>query len=250
MRYIKIFTLAIITIFWTQSSFAQFYIGGKVGYSGNKAHYNPTLDLILPKIKFNHGFTAGIVGGYTFNEYFDLQTELSFTQKGFVIKENADSLLFRLPVNLGVDIRSRFNYLELPILAKGKIGNDKVKAYIAIGPQLGFLTNARLKAIANVILPIKLVDTKLNVDNSGFSRFDFSGVGALGVQFDLGPVNLFFEGRYTHSFVDFYKIPLGGVIEIESNIQNRNLAASVGLTVPLGNGSGTSTKVKTTKGRF
>jgi len=227
---------------------AQLYLGGKIGYNGSKTVASNSIEAILPDIRMMHGVTGGAILGYSFGEFFDLQGEFNITQKGFVIKEAKGFDLFNLPLEVGIDYRNRFTYLELPILAKRKIGNDRIKGYFAVGPQIGYMIKGRSKGIANVILPIKLLDQTLNLDNLGFKRFEFSGVAALGAEFNVGIGKLFVEGRYTHAFTDYYKIPLGGSVQIESDIQNRNIGGSVGLLIPINNTSTGNTSSRA--GRF
>lgn len=219
---------------------AQLYVGGKIGYAGSQTNAANSIESVLPNIRMLHGVTGGVILGYGFGDNFDLQGELNITQKGFGIKESTGFDVFDFPIDVGVDYRNRFTYFELPVLAKGKIGNDKVKGYLAIGPQIGYLAKGRSKAIVNAILPIEIFDRNLKLDNLGFNRFEFSGVAALGVEFNLGVGNLFVEGRYTHGFTDYYEIPLGGSVQIASKIQNRVVTGTIGMTFPLGSTGGNS----------
>ena len=219
---------------------AQMYIGGKIGYAGSQTDAANSIENVLPDIRMLHGVTGGVIVGYGFGDHFDLQGELNITQKGFGIDESTGFDLFNIPIDVGVDYRNRFTYLELPILAKGKIGNDKVKGYLAIGPQIGYLAKGRSKAIVNAILPIEVFDRILRLDNLGFNRFEFSGVAAVGVEFNVGIGNFFIEGRYAHGFTDYYEIPLGGGVQIASKIQNRVVTGTVGMTFPIGTARGSS----------
>jgi len=217
------------------SSNAQAYIGFKGGYNAGITSAAKSVTNIIP-IKTLHGVTGGLVTGYSFNEYFDLQGELNITQKGFVINESMGFDIFNFPMDIGVDYKNRFTYIEVPLLAKGKIGNEFVKAYAAIGPQFGYLAKGRSKANVNVIIPITVFDRNLNLSNLGFERFEVSGVAALGVEFNLaGRANLFVEGRYTHGFTDYYKLPEIGGLALDTDIRNQSIAATVGVTFPIGN---------------
>lgn len=243
------FLLAFIFLAFMNTGHAQMYLGFKVGYNGSKTVSAQSIENILPKIRMSHGFTGGAILGYSFGENFDLQGELNVTQKGFTIKESTGFELFNLPVEIGGDYRNKFTYLELPILAKGKIGNDKVKGYLAIGPQFGYMITGRSKAVANVLLPIQLFNTKLDLDRLGFKRFELSGVAALGAEFNVGVGRLFVEGRYTHGFTDYYKIPIGDLVTIDSKVQNRNFGGTVGMLFPIGGSEGSS-NTRTRGGRF
>lgn len=236
MRKYSIFAAAILAVL-SYSASAQTYIGFKGGYNAGMTTAAKSITNVLP-VKTLHGVTGGVIAGYSFNPYFDLQTELNVTQKGFKIEESMGFDVFDFPIDLGVDYRNRFTYIELPLLAKGKIGNDIVKAYAAVGPQFGYLAKGRSKANANVIIPITVFDRKLNLDNLGFERFEVSGVAALGVEFNLdNRANLFVEGRYTHGFTDYYILPELGGFALDSDIKNKSIAATVGVTFPIGTGN-------------
>ena len=71
-------------------------------------------------------------------------------------------------------IWNRFTYIDVPILAKAKVGNDIIKVYGAIGPQFSFISERKgMKANANLLLPITLFDRDLNLDNLGFKDLKF-----------------------------------------------------------------------------
>ncbi|MCO6461081.1 MAG: PorT family protein [Saprospiraceae bacterium] len=217
---------------------AQGYIGFKVGYNAGSTSAAQSLTNLLP-LKTLHGFTAGAVGGYNFGPYFALQSELNVTQKGFRISESKGFDIFDFPIDAGLEYWNRFTYLELPILAKAKLGNDIIKAYAAVGPQFSYLMHGRSKANITTILPVTVFDRDLKLDNLGFERFEVSGVGALGLDIAVNPIiNLFAEGRYVIGFTDYYKLPNLGSLEIDSNIRNRGLAFSAGMTFNLGSMSG------------
>lgn len=244
---LRAFFASLAIIFAAISSDAQLYVGGKVGYHGGKSVANQSIENILPKIRMHHGVTGGAILGYTFNEFFDLQGELLVTQKGFRVEESTGFDIFNFPIDVGVDYLNRFTYFELPVLAKGKFGNDVVKGYAAVGPQIGLLGKGRSKANVNLLFPITIFDNTLNLENLGFNRFEFSAVGALGVEFNLADIaRLSVEGRYSHGFTDFYSLPSFGTFEVDSDIRNQGFSGTVGLVFPLSASSGT----KKSGGRF
>lgn len=239
MKSSAIFT-GILMIIISFSSQAQMYVGFKGGYTAGSTVAAKSITNIIP-LKTLHGVTGGVIGGYSFNDYFDLQGELNVTQKGFVINESMGFDLFNFPMDIGVNYRNRFTYIEMPLLAKGKIGNDIVKGYAAIGPQIGYLAKGRSKANVDVIIPITVFDRNLNLDNLGFERFEVSGVAAAGVEFNLGGMaNLFVEGRYTHGFTDYYQLPELGGFALDSDIRNKSFSGTVGVTFPIGGNGGRS----------
>jgi hypothetical protein len=71
-------------------------------------------------------------GGYNLNGYLPLQAELNATQKGFRISESKGFEIYDFPIDAGLEYWNRFTYIDVPILAKAKVGNDIIKVYGAI----------------------------------------------------------------------------------------------------------------------
>jgi len=74
------------------------------------------------------GLGAGAVAEYVIVDKFSIEMELMYLQKGARVKDN---------LNLITDYIN-YNTLEIPISAKGRFGNDKVKGIVFGGPQIGF----------------------------------------------------------------------------------------------------------------
>lgn len=237
MKKYSVLILALVIGFAFNAN-AQGYIGFKAGYNAASTSAANSLTNILP-LKTLHGFTAGAVGGYNFGPYFALQAELNATQKGFRISESKGFEIYDFPIDAGLEYWNRFTYIDVPILAKAKVGNDIIKVYGAIGPQFSLLAKGRAKANANLLIPITLFDRDLNLDNLGFKRFEVSGVGAIGLDIAVNSsVNIFAEGRYVMAFTDYYQLPPIGPLTLDTDIRNRGLAFNAGVTFNLGNVSG------------
>jgi opacity protein-like surface antigen len=77
------------------------------------------------------GFQVGAFGEFKISEKFAIQPELLFSNLG--AKETV----------IGTKLTYNFNYIVVPVMAKYYVAN---KFALEAGPQIGFLTSAKLKA--------------------------------------------------------------------------------------------------------
>ena len=202
--------------------------GIKAGVNFANVNATQALDQLTPDFKDIMTYSFGGVAELGINENFAIQSELLYTQKGFGLREGVNVDLFNIPLPLGVTAESRFNYLEVPLLAKVKFGNDQVKGFLTAGPTFGYATSGRLVTKANVLVDFRLVDTPINLDAINFQRFEVGGALGGGVAFDTDFGELFVEARYNHGFSQLYDIPL-----VDETLRNRNIALSAGIMIPI-----------------
>ncbi len=219
---------ALLTLSFQQIATAQIAIGLKTG--GNFATVGVTdfLDQVTPDFKYAPGFTAGVVSEINFGRYFALQPELNFVQKGFRWDESIGVPIGNVEIPIGAEATLRTNYLEMPVLAKLKLGNERVQGYIAAGPALGYALNGQLITRPRVFIEFDPIKTDLNLDNLDYERFEVSAVGVAGVQFNFNGVKLFADARYTHGFTELYNFPV-----VNEKIRNRGISANVGVMLDL-----------------
>lgn len=205
------------------AAFAQMNLG--IRASANFVHVDATeaLDAIAPDLRTTATWGVGAVSEFEFGDHFALQPELMYTVKGFKIHETTDLELFDIPLPVGVEAISKFGYLEAPLLAKVKFGNDAVKAYLTAGPAFGYATNGRLITRAKAFFTIDLFDTKIDLDEIGYERFEVSGIVGAGIEFAVPSGKIFLDGRYQHGFTELYDIPL-----FSEKLRNRGFQLGAG----------------------
>ncbi len=126
------------------------------------------------------GFNVGLYHRVDVSDNFAIQPEFLFSQKGSEIQYNGF---------LGGSGRYRFNlnYLEVPVLAVGKIGNFNIHA----GPYLGFLLSANVKDVDDngTVRDVESLDrNNFNTLDTGLAvgfGFDFPD-GIMGVRYNYG----------------------------------------------------------------
>jgi Outer membrane protein beta-barrel domain len=211
-------------------AFAQTSIGIKGGLNYTNISQPDIINAINIDFKSITGASFGLVAEIGLGDHFAIQPELGYSQKGFKIEEGLDLELFNIPVPLGAKVVTRFNYIEAPVLAKAKFGNEKVQGYLAAGPQFAYATGGRFKTQANVLsFDIPISNTKLDLDALGFERFDIGMALAAGVQVNtVGGGAFFADLRYNKGFNDVYDIPV-----VEVKLENSGFGFNVGYLIPL-----------------
>lgn len=218
--------LLLTTVFAVQ---AQVSVGARVGYQLNNVYTTEGLGAIAPNFLNIDEASFGLVTEIPIAGGFSFQPELGYTTKGFGLKEGFDAEL--LGVNLPVSARAetRVRYVEMPLLAKYKFGQDALQAYVAAGPTLSYANKGQIDTYANVLLEVELGSVPLNLDAINYERFDVGATIALGAQYDFGPVTTFVDARYYRGFSELYDIPL-----VNEKVRNKGYGFNLGVMVPVG----------------
>lgn len=120
--------------------------------------------------------------------------------------------------NYSFEDKTRLNYIDLPILARYRLGNSGFSAYGGVQPSL--LLSAQQKSSGT-----GSADQSMRVTDS-YKTLDFAGSLGIGYQFQNGiRLNL----GYDHGFSNIAKSDAFGA----GAINNRTFKLSVGYTIPL-----------------
>lgn len=227
---LKTTTLALLLIFAVQLQAQTFSIGLKGGAQmANVKAPDAFNDLsFLPDFQPIATPNVGVVTEINLHPNFAIQPEFSWTQKGFQLNENFDVNLFEVPIPLGVTAVTKFNYLEMPLLAKAKFGTF----YVLAGPTFGYALNGNLKTRADLfITEIDLTNTDINLEKVGYERWEVGGMAGAGVTVPVfnGGGQIFLDARFSHGFTQPYDIPV-----VHERVFHKNFGLNVGFTVPLG----------------
>ncbi len=179
----------------------------------------------LPDFKSIATPNLGVVSEIELHPNFAIQPELSWTQKGFQVDENFDVNLFDVPIPLGVTAITKFNYLEMPLLAKAKFGNF----YLLAGPTFGYAFNGRLDTRAKLLVEVDLFDTKIDLDDVDYQRWEVGGMAGAGVSvpvFNGGQI--FFDARFSHGFTQPYDIPV-----VHEKVLHKSIGLNLGFMLPI-----------------
>ena len=225
----QILFAALIILFGNTFIFAQVAIGLKAGANFGNVHTTEALGDLTPDFKYATGAVAGAVAEISFGKHFAVQPELNWVQKGFRFSEGIDIPVGNMAIPAGVEAVIRTNYLELPLLAKVKIGNDIVQGYAVLGPSVGYAMSGKLITRTRFLFEFDPIRTDLNFDNLNYNRFEVAAVGGLGLQVNFNGGKWFADARYTQGLTELYNFPI-----VNEQIKNRGISLTTGVMIDLG----------------
>jgi hypothetical protein len=173
---------------------AQITIGVKGGGTIATVNETPTLANITET-----GSISALTGGvfFEFGEGFAaLRPEVLLQRRGY------DYTL------AGIDstFLEQFNYLDLPVTLRLRLGKPKFRFYLEGGASLGIVLDGIRRASADGnSVETDLLATGLTGPTEGESRgYDVMGILGGGLELKLGPGRLSFGGRYNVDLNDLY----------------------------------------------
>ena len=206
---------------------AQFALGVRTGVHFANVEATSGIDMVPADLRIRDGFTIGVTGEYAIHDNFAVQTELNYIPKGFKLDASYDISAFGVSIPIGAKGLIKSNYFEVPLLAKGRFGNERARMYVAAGPSIGYLASAKLVIDPIILIPLDPIKVNLNAGDLGLERWDVSAVGAVGGEFRLGGPVLQLEARYYHGFKELYDFPI-----VNETLKNRGVSLTMGLKVP------------------
>ncbi len=218
-------TLALV--FFANITFAQIFVGVRAGVTGSSMTKFALLEKYTPDFKLLPAPTGAIFAEFNLSDRFAIQPELAFTQKGFVIQESfnvgGDNAL-GIDIPLGGKISLKNNHIELPILAKIKLGDpDEGHAYFMVGPSVGYLFGSR-----SVIRVLNIFPIRTSLGTGLFKDFELSGVAALGYEIPFRNGKFFMEGRFQQGISRVLDIPI-----FQLPVRNQTIGFSTGVSFAL-----------------
>lgn len=171
-------------------------VGAKGGATLSRVNFNPSVQqVMLP------GMTAGAMFRYIEENHFGLMAELNVTQRGW--KEAYDAADY--------SYSHRFTYLELPIMTHIFFGNNRVKGFFNLGPELnvmiadGISSNYDYRNAADMeyfSLNARRIE-QMTMDIN--SRLDYGICAGAGLELNLNAHHsLLLEGRFYYGLADVF----------------------------------------------
>lgn len=223
----NVLTIAAV-LFSATFSFAQISIGAKAGVYTSFIDVTEAAEGLTQNIEGLTTPTYGLVAEIGLGENFAFQPELLYTTKGFKVNEGINVNLGGFPIPAGVTASTKINYLEMPLLAKYKFGNEGLKFNITAGPVLSYAANGQLVTRANLLLDINPLKTNIDLDALNYERLEVSASIGAGMAYATSGGEFFADARYVHGFSDLYNAPI-----VDLNLKNRGIGVTVGYKVNL-----------------
>ena len=198
MRHFALILALLTTLLATSQVHYQgtIAVGGKAGATLSRVNFNPSVEqTMLP------GMTAGVMFRYIEEKHFGLIAELNMTQRGWKeVFKDAD-----------YKYSHQFTYLELPIMTHIFFGNQRVKGFFNLGPEInvmlgdGTKSNFAYQDAAGMDYfindPRHIEQMTMKVKN----RLDYGICAGAGMELNLNPKHsVLLEGRFYYGLTDVF----------------------------------------------
>lgn len=243
MKNLKIIFSSLFMLVFVLSLSAQSNIGLRGGITLTNYNNDPMPENFLGNQEMDllTGIDVAVFTNLTIVGAFSIQPELHFVQKGVKItgKDATE--------NMDLKMTYRYNYLELPVLARVNFlkVNESMLFYIAAGPSVGYGLNGKFKG-ENVSIDateggIKKGDfetdlewdTEYGIDGTKSNRWDVGGAFGIGGEFFTESLNIVVDARYNMDFTDAVKYEKTPSPEPDK-YYNRGFSFTVGVAFPIG----------------
>ncbi len=194
---LTLLALAVAIVTWGQTHYeGAISVGGRAGATFSRVNFSPSVpQAMLP------GVTAGAMFRYIEESHFGLIAELSLTQRGW--KEALDESDY--------SYNRRFTYLELPVMTHIFFGNQRVKGFFNLGPELnvmigdGVSSNFDYRNAADLEYFTQNVRHIEQMTMDIKNRLDYGICAGAGMELNLNKRNsLLLEGRFYYGLTDVF----------------------------------------------
>ncbi len=228
----RIFGLSFLMLISVGLVSAQLSLGVKGGLNLAKDHYdNEEINELTEFIPYAY-FALPVE--LEISEFFALQAEPGFVQKGVkMVEETTFEYEPGMFQTMDLDARTKFNFVNLPILAKGKFGQENVKFFALAGPEIAYALNGKTKTemtVTNGTIEDFKETEDIDFDEGGLDRWDYGLIFGVGAEAKLGPGWITLDGRYNLGLNNFNDNE-----DVDTKMYHRGIGVLVGFKVPLGN---------------
>jgi len=244
----------LLTLGYYQISYAQISVGVRGGVSLNNLKVEP-LEEGEPEPQSVIGFQVAIPVEIAIGDMFAVQPEIMYGSHGAKQEDNSTATEGGFVSTVDYKAEYKINTLEIPLLAKLKLGSEKLKFHVLAGPSFGF----GLSGLSKVKSNLKITDSNGNIflENSSDDSFDAKFVAegydandvdndefavtktkinlhmGAGIGFDLGGPTIFLDARYILGLSDLAPEVDGTSKDDATSIKSNRLGLNVGVMFPL-----------------
>ncbi len=227
MRSFKKINVAVALALFAIHLNGQISVGAKIGANFADTKVDGLFENLAPEPTTYTGFNAGVVAEFPINQAFSFRPEINYIQKGFTVSQSFDVDLLGIDMEVGAKARTRINYVEMPLLMKYSLGNDRAKAYVIAGPGIAYAAHAELKPVATFIIDFNLPAINIDLSNDIYQRWEISGILGAGGEVKAGNGKLFADARYNLGFTNMLNNP---VVDLRIKNQGFNISAGYAWT--------------------
>lgn len=176
------------SVTWAQDTFKQeLAVGGSFGVNFSSVTF-------VPKVKTNMSmkYNGGLTIRWETEKNLGLQAELNFSQQGW--DEKFDDPKYKYTRTI--------NYIEIPFLTHIYFGSKRFKAFVNLGPKVGYAIGESTDQNLNGANPTGKEDAQHNM--SVEKKFDWGICGGPGIELRTGIGYFLLEGRYYYALGDIF----------------------------------------------
>lgn len=206
----RIFLTTLIVAIATTFALAQTTIGVRAGYGNSNLRTDNELDVISDQFESSSAMSFGAFVDIPFGNVFSFRPGIELNRRGTTINIDADQDVFGINVPLGAQTKTRFTYVDVPLIFQATLPTEGgIKPYAFAGASLGYATGGNLRTTATALIEFNLMSSDIDLEAINYERFHAAAVGGLGVKAQIAPgFNAFIEGRYEQSLTEPYDVPL------------------------------------------
>ncbi len=223
--------LTTLTLLFVSSFvFAQTSVGFRGGYGGSNLRADSELDLVADQFDQASTLSFGVFADIPLGEVLSFRPGLELNRRGTSLQIDADQEVFGINLPLGAQAKTRFSYIDLPLLLQATLPTEGiVKPYAFAGGSLGYATGGNIRTTATAIIEFNLMTSSIDLDAINYERFHAAAVGGLGVKLELAPtLSAFVEGRFEQSLTQPYDVP---VLTAQTGFKGVNFGAGVAFSL-------------------
>lgn len=164
------------------------------------------------------GFIGGGFIDIGINNMFSVVPGLEFNMRGMSMEQSMDDGMGNTLTSKAV---ADFNYFSIPVSLKAAFGTGKLRPFLIVGPELGFLLSAKVKeTVSGGGLSI---DTTADVKDQ-MNSTDFGLNFGAGAEMDAGNCYPFILAKYYLGLTNIEKDPVS-----DSSTKNKGFVIQVGV---------------------
>ncbi len=204
-HFLLLFALLVSGLATAQPSF-----GVRAGFGQSSLRSGETFDPITDRTVGVGVPSFGVFAEVPIANFLSLRPGLELTRRGTGVRLTQDVEVAGVRLPVGAFAKTRFRYLEAPLLVQLNLPSEgAIQPYAILGPSVGYATGGRVTTSAKAIIELNLYSTDVNLDAINYERFNVAVIGGLGAKARLGQnTGLFLEARYAHDLTQPYDVPV------------------------------------------
>jgi len=184
--------------------------GFRAGCGNSNIRTDGGFDAVSDRFGNTSALSFGVFADIPFGDIVSFRPGLELNRRGTILNVVADQEVFGINVPLGARAKTRFTYVDVPLLVQAKLPTTGlIQPYAFAGASFGYATGGNLRTTSTAIIEFNLMSTDIDLEAINYERFHVAAIGGLGVKFALSPgFGAFVEGRYEQSLTSPYDVPL------------------------------------------